>query len=169
MEQNTNTEEWRAIANYEDIYQVSSVGRVRSVKTGRILKAVLSAGLYPVVGLSKLGVVKVFTVHRLVALSFIPNPENYTEVDHKNRCKTDNKVQNLRWVTRSTNLKNRTYKGSFEYDQILRPDGTSYGRYRVSWTERESGKRKTKCFRERYDAREYLDQVLERLNAIILN
>lgn len=49
---------------------------------------------------------KIFKVHRLIAKAFIPNPENKPEVDHINRLKTDNRVENLRWATHTENMRN---------------------------------------------------------------
>ena len=48
-----------------------------------------------------------FLVHRLVAIKYIPNPHNYPDIDHKNRIKTDNRVENLRWVNNMINVSNR--------------------------------------------------------------
>ena len=48
-----------------------------------------------------------YLVHRLVAIKYIPNPNNYPDIDHKNRIKTDNRVENLRWVDNMINVSNR--------------------------------------------------------------
>ena len=58
---------------------------------------------------------KTYLKHRLIAEQFIPNPENLTEVDHINRDRSDYHLSNLRWVTQSTNLRNRTSNNGVEY------------------------------------------------------
>ena len=96
-------EEWRDIKGYEGKYQVSNLGRVKSLnynKTGveGYIAAENSRG-YLRVGLSKKGKRKMFSVHRLVAETFIPNPNNYSQVNHKDENKQNNKVDNLEWCT----------------------------------------------------------------------
>lgn len=95
-------EEWKTIDGYED-YQVSNFGRVKSLgnnkkRKEKILKPINNKG-YQRVHLCKDGKRKLFRVHRLVAMAFIPNPNNYTEVNHIDECKTNNHVDNLEWCT----------------------------------------------------------------------
>lgn len=96
-------EVWKDIKDYEGLYQVSNFGRVKNAVTGKILKPIQikTNGKYTqvVVNLYNNGKRKRFTVARLVAQAFIPNPENKPEVDHINTDSTDNRVENLRWVT----------------------------------------------------------------------
>lgn len=109
---------WKDIKNYEGLYQVSNLGRVKSldrkVKTGikyndykiakgKILKLNQKRNGYLTVDLSKENKVKTITVHRLVALNFIPNPKNKEEINHINCKKYDNRVENLEWVTSEEN------------------------------------------------------------------
>lgn len=105
-------EEWRDIKEYEGFYQVSNLGRVRSIDRlalnkygvrnkplkGKILAQRTKDG-YKIVHLSVDGVDKNEQVHRLVAKAFIPNPNNLPCVNHKDEVKSNNVVTNLEWCT----------------------------------------------------------------------
>ena len=90
---------WRTIKGYESQYQVSDQGRVKSLKFGkeRILKPLRNTFGYLFVFLCKNGEKKEYKVHRLVAKTFIPNPDNLPQVNHKDEDKDNNSVQNLEW------------------------------------------------------------------------
>lgn len=107
------TENWKDIVGYEGLYQVSDQGRIKSLRKGIILKPQLikKTGYY-VVYLCKDGKMETRTVHRLVASAFIlnPNPSLYTDCDHIDEDKSNNKASNLQWITHKDNLNRGTYK-----------------------------------------------------------
>ena len=96
---------WKKIDGYD--YEVSSKGRVRNIKTGRILKPVINSESYYFVNLWKNGKGKSFRIHRLVAIAFLDNPENKKNVDHINNDRLDNNVKNLRFASSQENSRNR--------------------------------------------------------------
>lgn len=93
------TEIWKPAPGYEDYYLVSSLGNVWSVRSARLLKLKVTPAGYLRVSPSVNGKRKECAVHRLVALAFIPNPENKPTVNHINENKKDNRVENLEWAT----------------------------------------------------------------------
>ena len=102
----TNEEVWCPIKGFEGLYEVSDQGRVRSLKFGkeRILKPLRNTCGYLQFCLYKNGEQKMYLVHRLVAQTFIPNPRNLPEVNHKDEDKTNNSVSNIEWCDRKYNL-----------------------------------------------------------------
>lgn len=99
-------EVWKYIDGFED-YQISNFGRVKSFKNGKekILRYRKSSNGYLNIQLFKDGKSRTFKIHRLVANAFIDNPNNLSEVNHKDGDKTNNIVDNLEWSTRSHNIK----------------------------------------------------------------
>lgn len=91
-------EEWRIIREYPR-YSISNMGRVKNNKTGRVLKHSLVNG-YPVV---KLNNTHNYKIHRLVAKYFIANPDNLPQVNHKDRNRQNNIVENLEWCNNQYN------------------------------------------------------------------
>ena len=101
---------WKDIKDYEGLYQVSNIGRVKSLYNGRhnlyrekILKPGKKNSYYFVV-LSKNNTRTQFLVHRLVAEAFIPNTDNLPQVNHKDENKLNNSVDNLEWCTAKYNI-----------------------------------------------------------------
>ena len=102
---------WKDIKGYEGLYQVSNIGRVRSLKRnntdGKILKQCINKDGYLRVDLSKNNIKSTKRVHRLVAETFIDNAKNLPVINHKDENKTNNKVTNLEFCTHQYNS---TYK-----------------------------------------------------------
>ena len=93
---------WKDIKDYEGLYQVSNLGNVKSLKTNKNLYYSKSKN-YLRVSLNKNGIRKGYSIHRLVAQAFIPNPNNYPCVNHKDCNGNNNKVNNLEWCTYKQN------------------------------------------------------------------
>lgn len=96
---------WADIEGYEGLYQASNLGNIKSLLTSKLLKASVNSSGYLKVELHNKGKAKVFYVHRLIASTFIPNPSNKPQVNHRNGNKLCNSVDNLEWVTASENQK----------------------------------------------------------------
>lgn len=99
---------FKDIEGYEGLYQISNYGRVKSLKNRQgnvqLLKQQVKPNGYCQVSLYKNNKYGYFNVHRLVAIAFIPNPNNLPEVNHIDEDPTNNRVDNLEWCTRSYNI-----------------------------------------------------------------
>lgn len=106
------SEIWKEVAGYEGLYEVSNFGNVRSLPRqagnvhikGRILKQFIVGNGYLGVSLSKEGYSKNHSVHRLVAVAFVPNNLGLPQVNHKDEDKHNNHAENLEWITQQGNL-----------------------------------------------------------------
>lgn len=103
-------EVWKPIVGYEGFYEVSNLGRVKSLrsKTGKekILKPVFNYAGYNCVNLYDSNrKMKTLRIHRLVATAFLPNPNNYPQVNHRDGNKNNNSVQNIEWCTALQNVR----------------------------------------------------------------
>lgn len=131
---------WKSIEGYEGLYEVSNLGRIKSLRYAnsnspnpRVLKTPSTKGGYPHLGLYKDGVPTTFNVHELVAKHFIPNPENYPTINHIDENKLNNRVDNLEWCTqmynnnhgsRVENLSKKTYQYTLDGQFIKVWDST---------------------------------------------
>ena len=95
---------WRDVVGYEGLYQVSNMGRIKSLNYGKtkkpgILKQKPNCWGYLTTCLAKNSIPKTKSIHRLVAMAFVKNPLNKKTVDHINTVVTDNRACNLRWLS----------------------------------------------------------------------
>ena len=109
----TESEVWKDVVGYEGLYQVSNKGNIYSVERkdtvgrkcgGRMLQLSYHSNGYLRVNLSKNVITKQHLIHRLVAQAFVPNQNNYLEINHKDENKANNNVENLEWCTREYNM-----------------------------------------------------------------
>lgn len=142
----TANEEWRPVPGYEGLYEVSSHGRVKSHHIhGHREEKILSPGNvggYLNVVLCRDKNKKYVGVHRLVAMAFIDNPNNYRLINHKDENPSNNHVENLEWCTNEYNLnygfaiKRRSISKSKPIMQI-----SMSGEFLKMWTSGEEAKR----------------------------
>lgn len=105
----TRDEEWLPLIHPEikDLYEISNYGRIRNIKRGKVLSQYQdkkTGYMYVALHVKHKKGNKVFSVHRLVALTFIPNPDNLPIVNHLDADKTHNYFENLEWATQSENV-----------------------------------------------------------------
>lgn len=127
--ENLEGEIWRNIEGYNGKYQVSNMGRIKNLnynrtKQEKILRQRKFKDGYLHVSLCKYGKVKTCKVHRLVAIAFIPNTNNYPTVNHNNEIKTDNRVSNLCWMSYSQQQRH----GTCTQRRVASTDWKSVGR-----------------------------------------
>lgn len=175
-------EEWRPVVGYEGMYEVSSMGNVRSLTRlvrhgryeqrvrGRMLRQSLITGTgYPKVTLSKNGRITTKSVHRLVALAFVPGYKPGLEVCHFDGSRVNNVASNLRWDTASGNMLDVTRHGrNAMANKTHCPHGHEYseantklydGRRFCITCAREQGRRRAREYRARKRAKRASSQV----------
>ena len=98
-------EEWRIVNDFPN-YKVSSFGNIMNIITNKMLRLCIKTGYYNIT-LTNKNNYKTFKVHRLVAIAFIENPEQKSDVNHKDKNKLNNNITNLEWMTRTENNSHR--------------------------------------------------------------
>lgn len=103
-----NIELWKPVKHYEGLYEISNLGRLKSLDTfkhkGKIKNIRLDKDGYYIATLNKQTKQQTVKIHRLVAEAFIPNPNNFPQVNHKDENKQNNCVDNLEWCTQQYNM-----------------------------------------------------------------
>lgn len=113
-------EVWKDIPGYEGLYQASNMGRIASIRYGFKLMSLLRHPTgYLQVAFRVKNKISRFMVHRLVASTFLQNTcEDCNEVDHMNHIRSDNRLENLQWVSRSTNIKSNYERGTTTTEKL---------------------------------------------------
>ena len=104
------SEVFLSVPGYVGLYEVSDKGNVKSLRSGKLLKQSSNRDGYKMVSLTKDGKSRGFSVHRLVALTFIPNPDGLPEVNHKDESHDNNVLENLEWISKKGNRNYGTYR-----------------------------------------------------------
>lgn len=123
---------WKPITGYEQFYEVSNLGKVRCVerlivmptytyikKSKELTQFKDGRGYLHVKLYDGSGNPKSWTTHRLVALTFIPNPENKSSINHINGNKLDNRLENLEWCTHAENMKHASKLNSWDKSRYV--------------------------------------------------
>jgi len=138
---------WKDIKEYEGLYQVSNLGRIKSMEkksigksnslrilTEKILKCNVDAKGYKFISLWKNGEKKrIVKIHKLVAETFIPNPLNLSQINHIDGIKSNNVVYNLEWCTASQNIKHAYDNGLKTQSKESKNKGINNPNYKHGW------------------------------------
>lgn len=148
------------IKGYERLYAIEEDGRVWSYLSNKYLKHIDSSRGYYIVTLVKDKVKKYYKIHRLIAETYIPNPDNKPFIDHINRDRKDNRIDNLRWATQSENNQNKTVHKTNKLNEQYISYDTTLKYYLFSIT--RNGIKHYKRFKTIDDAISYKNEYLMR-------
>ena len=96
---------WKPLKNFESTHLISNLGNVKCISTNKLLNILKHSRGYNAININVNKTKNHLLLHRLLAINFIDNPNNYTQVNHINGIKTDNRLENLEWITPSNNMK----------------------------------------------------------------
>lgn len=170
-------EVWKPIDGYDGLYEVSNLGRVRSLEfrngTGahrrtKIMNQTDNGHGYKIVGFKVGYKRKNHYVHRLVAKAFIPNPDNLPVIDHIDHDRSNNHVSNLRWMTQGDNVRYSRERMSKPRQKPMTNTGERYvskqkkdGRYRLTIKRKQIG-----VFDTITEAMEVRDEILKKAQPV---
>lgn len=125
---------WKDVIGYEGLYEVSSYGNLKSKKRKKekLLKHIKNTDGYMCVFLSINNDPKIISIHRLMAIHFIDNPENKPEVNHKDGIRDNNVLSNLEWMTKKENIKH-----SFDLNDRKRPLSSRFNDREIEFIKKE--------------------------------
>lgn len=125
------------IKGYENLYKINKNGEIWSCIYGKIMKTKISDDKYKVLSLHKEKGRYKTSVHRLLALQYIDNPENHPEVDHIDRNRQNNSLDNLRWVTKVQNMNNMFKNLSNLNEEELLERKEKIKKYKTEWAKKD--------------------------------
>lgn len=146
---------WSDIKGYEGKYWISNYGRIKS--KNRLLKLTNGMDGYLKISLCLNGINRTFRIHRIVAITFIPNRKSNPSIDHINGDKHDNRVQNLRWCTAKENSNNPNTK--YNNTGFLGHTHSDYVRCRISESQKGISNNNTKLNSEKVLEIRYLHKI----------
>jgi hypothetical protein len=142
--------EYEDLKDYEGLYKINREGDIFSVRKNKILKQRVGNRGYKMVGLYKNKQEKLYLIHRLLCIQFLENTENKSCVDHIDRNRQNNCLDNLRWATHSENMRNVGVKGCI----YITKNNTFQTKFYY-----EPNKRMSKSFKTKEEAEAWLEQI----------
>jgi hypothetical protein len=160
-------DEFVDIIGYEGLYQINRLGEIINILSDKKMKDCIGTYGYKQCSLTKDKIRKCRQIHRLLAIQFIPNPNNFPQIDHIDKNKLNNNLENLRWCDCKTNSRNRTTtinrKGCINIKRI-----TEKGEYYEARFRKDYGK-SGEIRRQSYNKNELEEWLIEMRNEYARN